>query len=56
MRAATLLARWLVLAGLVAALPALSACNTLKGAGRDIQKIGEGVESGVNTVEQEVTN
>jgi predicted small secreted protein len=56
MRVATLLARWLVLAGLVAALPALSACNTLKGAGKDIQKIGEGVETGVKTVEDEVAN
>ena len=50
------LARWALLLGLVAALPALSACNTLKGAGKDIQKIGEGVQSGVETVEQEVTN
>jgi predicted small secreted protein len=56
MRVATLLARWLVLVGLVAAVPVLSACNTLKGAGKDIQKIGEGVETGVETVEDEVTN
>lgn len=49
-------ARWALLVGLIAALPALSACNTLKGAGKDIQKIGEGVQSGVETVEQEVTN
>ena len=50
------LARWALLVGLVAALPALPACNTLKGAGKNIQKIGEGVQSGVETVEQEVTN
>jgi predicted small secreted protein len=56
MRVATLLARWLVLVALVAAAPALSACNTLRGAGKDIQKIGEGVETGVDAVEEEVTN
>jgi predicted small secreted protein len=56
MRFANRTARWAVLIGLVAALPMLSACNTLKGAGKDIQKIGEGVETGVKTVEQEVTN
>jgi predicted small secreted protein len=49
-------ARWALLIGLIAALPALAACNTLKGAGKDIEKIGEGVQTGVETVEQEVTN
>lgn len=43
MRVTSLMGRWLLLVGLVAALPVLSACNTLKGAGKDIQKIGEGV-------------
>jgi predicted small secreted protein len=50
------MARWALLVALVAALPNLSACNTLKGAGKDIQKIGEGVQTGVETVEEEVTN
>jgi predicted small secreted protein len=56
MRVTSPMGRWLLLLGLVAALPALSACNTLKGAGKDIQKIGEGVETGVKTVEDEMTN
>ena len=49
-------ARWALLLGLIAALPALSGCNTLKGAGKDIQKIVEGVQTGVEKVEQDVTN
>ena len=56
MRTASVRARWALLLGLVAALPVLSACNTLKGAGKDIQKIGEGVQTGVEAVEKEVTN
>jgi len=56
MRIANRAARWALLVGLVAALPAMSGCNTLKGAGKDIQKIGEGVQTGVETVEDEVTN
>jgi predicted small secreted protein len=56
MRIANRTARWALLIGLVAVLPTLGACNTLRGAGKDIQKIGEGVETGVNKVEQEVTN
>lgn len=48
--------RWALLLGFIAALPVLTACNTLKGAGKDIEKIGEGVQSGVETVEDEVTN
>jgi predicted small secreted protein len=56
MRVTSLMGRWLLLVGLVAALPVLSACNTLKGAGKDIQKIGEGVQTGVETVEDEVTD
>jgi predicted small secreted protein len=56
MRIAHRTARWALLAGLLAALPAVAACNTLRGAGKDIQKIGEGVQTGVETVEEEVTN
>ena len=56
MRIASRTARWVLLLGLIATLPGLAACNTLKGAGKDIQKIGEGVETGVETVEDEVTN
>jgi predicted small secreted protein len=56
MRLANRTARWAILLGLIATLAGLSACNTLKGAGKDIQKIGEGVETGVKTVEDEVTN
>ena len=56
MRNASRTARWALLLGLIAALPGLAACNTLKGAGKDIQKIGEGVQTGVETVEDEVTN
>jgi predicted small secreted protein len=43
MRIANRTARWALLAALLAALPAVTACNTVKGAGKDIQKIGEGV-------------
>ncbi|MBA4098361.1 MAG: entericidin [Rhodospirillum sp.] len=56
MRIAHQAARWALLVGLIAALPAMSGCNTLKGAGKDIEKIGEGVQTGVETVEDEVTN
>lgn len=56
MRSANQVARWVLLVGLIAALPAVTGCNTLKGAGKDIQKIGEGVQTGVETVEDEVTN
>src|SRR4030095_15310889 len=55
MRVSSLMGRWLLLVGLVAVLPMISGCNTLKGAGKDIQKIGEGVQTGVETVEDEVT-
>ncbi len=56
MRIANRTARWALIVGLLAALPAVTACNTVKGAGKDIQKIGEGVQTGVETVEEEVTN
>jgi predicted small secreted protein len=56
MRIAHQAARWALLVGLIAVLPAMSGCNTLKGAGKDIQKIGEGVQTGVESVEDEVTN
>lgn len=35
---------WLVLSALLVGLPALSACNTLEGAGEDIEATGEAIE------------
>lgn len=49
-------ARWALVLGLVAALPAVTACNTLKGAAKGVESIGSGLQKDVETVEQEVTN
>jgi predicted small secreted protein len=56
MRIANRAARWALLVGLIAALPALSACNTLKGAAKGVESIGSGLQKDVEKVEQEVTN
>jgi predicted small secreted protein len=56
MRIANRAARWALLVGLIAALPALSACNTLKGAAQGVESIGSGLQKDVEKVEQEVTN
>lgn len=56
MRNAYQLARWALLVGLVAALPAITACNTLKGAAKGVESIGEGLQRDVETVEEEATN
>lgn len=34
----------LVILSLIAILPALSACNTIKGVGRDIESVGEALD------------
>jgi glutamate-5-semialdehyde dehydrogenase len=44
------------LIGLVAALPAISGCNTLKGAAKGVESIGSGLQKDVEKVEQTVTN
>ena len=41
---------------LVAALLALSACNTVQGVGQDVQSAGEAIESGAAKVKRAVTN
>jgi predicted small secreted protein len=56
MRIAHRAARWALLVGLIAALPAMSGCNTLKGAAKGVESIGSGLQKDVETVEQEVTN
>lgn len=56
MRNAYQFARWALLVGLVAALPAITACNTLKGAAEGVESIGEGLQRDVEKVEQEVTD
>ena len=50
-------ARKLVLISLVAfAIPALGACNTVKGAGKDIEKGGEAIQDGAEEVHDDITN
>jgi len=56
MRIANGTARWALLAGLLAALPAVAACNTLKGAAKGVENIGSGLQKDVETVEEEVTD
>jgi len=56
MHIANRVARWALVVGLVAALPALTACNTLKGAAKGVESIGQGLQKDVETVEEEVTN
>jgi len=46
----TLGKRALLIAALAAAALAIAGCNTLAGAGKDIQKIGEVVEDGAHAV------
>ncbi|HKP26671.1 MAG TPA: hypothetical protein VJV39_22575 [Dongiaceae bacterium] len=49
-------ARWALLFGLVAAVPAMSACETVKGAAKGVESIGSGLQKDVEKVEQTVTN
>jgi hypothetical protein len=49
-------ARWALLAGLIAALPAMSGCETVKGAAKGVESIGSGLQKDVEKVEQTVTN
>ncbi|MFN3911201.1 entericidin A/B family lipoprotein [Hyphomonas sp.] len=39
----------------VALIPALTACNTVKGVGKDVQAGGEAVEEVAKDVEDEIT-
>lgn len=49
--------RKLVLIGVTAAvIPALAACNTVKGAGKDIEKGGEAIQDGAENVQDDMTN
>ena len=50
------MSRWALLIGLIAAVPALSGCNTLKGAAKGVESIGSGLQKDVEKVEQTVTN
>ena len=56
MRTANRTARWVLLAGLVVALPAMSGCNTVKGAAKGVESIGSGLQKDVEKVEDTVTN
>lgn len=38
----------LVIISLIAILPVLSACNTIKGVGRDIESVGEALDNATN--------
>jgi predicted small secreted protein len=49
-------ARWALLLVLIAAAPAMSGCNTLKGAAKGVESIGSGLQKDVEKVEQTVTN
>ena len=49
-------ARWALLLGLLAAMPAISGCNTVKGAAKGVESIGSGLQKDVEAVEQTVTN
>jgi entericidin B len=50
-------ARKLFMVGLIAlAIPAISACNTVKGAGKDIEKGGEAIQDGAEEVHDDITN
>jgi len=49
-------ARWALVLGLIAAMPAVSGCNTLKGAAKGVESIGSGLQKDVEKVEQTVTN
>lgn len=48
--------RWALVLGLIAAMPAVSGCNTLKGAAKGVESIGSGLQKDVEKVEQTVTN
>jgi len=49
--------RKIVMLGLLAAMiPAISACNTVKGAGKDIEKGGEAIQDGADDVHDDITN
>ena len=39
----------------VAVLPTLAACNTVKGVGKDVQAGGEAVEEAADEVQEEIT-
>jgi entericidin B len=39
----------------LALIPALTACNTFKGVGKDVQATGEAVEEVAKDVEEEIT-
>ena len=56
MRTAHRAARWALLAGLIATMPAMSGCNTLKGAAKGVESIGSGLQKDVEKVEETVTN
>jgi predicted small secreted protein len=56
MRIAYRAARWALLAGVIAAVPVMSGCNTLKGAAKGVESIGSGLQKDVEKVEQTVTN
>ena len=56
MRIANRTIRWALLAALLAAFPAMSGCNTVKGAAKGVESIGSGLQKDVEKVEETVTN
>lgn len=40
----------------VLAIPALAACNTVKGAGKDIETGGEAIQDGAENVQDDMAN
>jgi predicted small secreted protein len=52
-----LAARKLFIIGLaIVVIPALAACNTVKGAGKDIEKGGEAIQDGAEDVQDDMAN
>lgn len=49
-----MLRKLLVMACILMFGASIMGCNTMKGFGRDVQKGGEGIESGAGAVQQEI--
>jgi len=55
MKSLTAAARKIMLLGLLATMiPAISACNTVKGAGKDVKAAGQGIENGAEKVQNDI--
>ena len=50
------LRRYVILGLAVIAIPTLAACNTVKGAGKDIENGGEAIQDGAEDVQEDISN